>query len=89
MNLNLKKILGAVALASTVALAGCGEEEVAVDNSKITIGVIAGAEAQVAEVAAKIAKDKYGLEVSSYSMNLFVSNVKFGTTGQNNFVVFI
>lgn len=68
MNFNLKKILTIVGLASTVALVGCGEKaastvENAVDNNKITVGVIAGSEAQVAEIAAKIAKEKYNLDV--------------------------
>lgn len=74
MNLNLKKILGVVALVSTVALIGCGEKEVvAVDNNKLTIGVIAGAEAQVAEVAANIAKEKYGLEVSLVTFSDYIT----------------
>jgi len=68
MNFSLKKVLAVVGLASTVALAGCGEKEApaaeqVVENNKITVGVIAGAEAQVAEVAAKIAKEKYDLDV--------------------------
>jgi len=68
MNFNLKKVLTVVGLASTVALAGCGEKEAAVaeneaPNNTLTVGVIAGAEAQVAEVAAKIAKEKYDLDV--------------------------
>ncbi|MEL0629752.1 MetQ/NlpA family lipoprotein [Psychromonas aquatilis] len=68
MNFNLKKVLTVVGLASTVALAGCGEKEAPVveneaPNNTLTVGVIAGAEAQVAEVAAKIAKEKYDLDV--------------------------
>ncbi|WP_354624345.1 MetQ/NlpA family lipoprotein [Psychromonas sp. MME2] len=66
MNFNLKSIFTVLGLASTLALTGCGEKESAepvVDHSKITVGVIAGSEAQVAEVAAKVAKEKYGLDV--------------------------
>lgn len=64
MNFNLKKVLAILGLASTVALFGCGEKEApAVDTSKMTIGVIAGSEEQVAEIAAKVAKEKYGLDV--------------------------
>ena len=74
MNFSLKKVLVVLGLASTVALFGCGEKEVAaVDNSKVTIGVIAGAEAQVAEVAAKVAKEKYGLEVTLVTFSDYIT----------------
>ena len=64
MKLNLKTLFSVAALASTIALTGCGEKDApVVDNNKITVGVIAGSEAQVAEVAAKVAKEKYGLDV--------------------------
>lgn len=63
MTFNLKKIFTVVGLASTLLLTGCNDQQSVVDNNKITVGVIAGAETQVAEVAAKIAKEKYGLEV--------------------------
>ncbi|MCG6201530.1 MetQ/NlpA family lipoprotein [Psychromonas antarctica] len=69
MTLNLKNIFTVIGLASTLALTGCGDKDATVDskavvdNSKITVGVIAGSEAQVAEVAANIAKEKYGLDV--------------------------
>ncbi|WP_022941648.1 MetQ/NlpA family lipoprotein [Psychromonas hadalis] len=64
MNFNLKKVLTILGLASTVALFGCSEKEaVVVDINKVTIGVIAGSEAQIAEIAAKVAKEKYGLDV--------------------------
>jgi len=69
MTFNLKNIFTVIGLASTLALTGCGDKEVIVaskpivDNTKITVGVIAGSEEQVAEVAAQIAKEKYGLDV--------------------------
>ncbi|MFT6986435.1 MAG: D-methionine transport system substrate-binding protein [Psychromonas sp.] len=69
MSFNLKHIFTVIGLASTLALTGCGDKEAVVtsqpvvDHSKITVGVIAGSEAQVAEVAARVAKEKYGLEV--------------------------
>ena len=69
MTFNLKKIFAIAGLASALALAGCNDKEAvveqqkAVDNNKITVGVIAGSEAQVAEVAAQVAKEKYDLEV--------------------------
>ena len=75
MNFNIKKVFAVLGLASTVALAGCGEKEAAavVDNNKITVGVIAGAESQVAEIAAKVAKEKYGLEVSLVTFSDYIT----------------
>jgi len=69
MTFNLKHLFTVIGLASTLALTGCGDKEATVasqpvvDHSKITVGVIAGSEAQVAEVAAQVAKEKYGLDV--------------------------
>jgi len=74
MKFNLKKVLTALGLASTIALAGCGEQEAAaVDNNKVTIGVMAGSEAQVAEIAAKVAKEKYGLEVTLVTFSDYIT----------------
>ncbi|WP_028864593.1 methionine ABC transporter substrate-binding lipoprotein MetQ [Psychromonas aquimarina] len=73
MTFNLKNIFTVVGLASTLALAGCGEKEAVVDQSKITIGVIAGAEAQVAEVAAKVAKEQYGLDVKLVTFSDYIT----------------
>ena len=70
MSFNLKNLFTVVGLASALLLAGCNDKEAAVeskkavDNNKIIVGVIAGSEAQVAEVAAQVAKEKYGLEVN-------------------------
>ena len=69
MTFNLKKLFTIAGLASVLALAGCNDKDApveakqAVDNNKITVGVIAGSEAQVAEVAAKVAKEQYNLDV--------------------------
>ena len=69
MSFNLKSLFTVVGLASTLVLAGCNDKEVTteaqktVESNKITVGVIAGSEAQVAEVAAQVAKEKYNLEV--------------------------
>ncbi|MEW7313983.1 lipoprotein NlpA [Buttiauxella gaviniae] len=53
--------VGAVVLLAGLALSGCDN---ASDNAKhIKVGVINGAEQDVAEVAKKVAKEKYGLEV--------------------------
>lgn len=64
MIFTLKKLTLVASLASCLALTGCGQEkETSVDLTKVKIGVIAGAEEQVAEIAAKVAKEKYGLDV--------------------------
>ncbi|USH01752.1 MetQ/NlpA family lipoprotein [Grimontia kaedaensis] len=72
MTFTLKKIAAAVGLASTLVLTGCGQEET-VDLTKVKIGVIAGAEEQVAEVAAKVAKEKYGLDVELVTFSDYVT----------------
>ncbi|PJC85461.1 methionine ABC transporter substrate-binding protein MetQ [Vibrio sp. HA2012] len=71
MTFSLKKLLTIAAAASALVLAGCGEKEA--DNSKIKVAVIAGAEAQVAEVAAKIAKEKYNLDVELITFTDYVT----------------
>ncbi|KXF79876.1 MetQ/NlpA family lipoprotein [Enterovibrio coralii] len=73
MKFTLKKVAAVVGLASALALTGCGKEEQTVDLSKVKIGVIAGAEEQVAEVAAKIAKEKYGLDVELVTFSDYVT----------------
>ncbi|MEG3754132.1 MetQ/NlpA family lipoprotein [Psychromonas arctica] len=74
MNFNIKKVIAVLGLASVFALAGCGEKEApAVDNNKVKIGVIAGAEAQVAEIAAKVAKEKYNLDVSLVTFSDYIT----------------
>lgn len=63
--MNFKKLLG-LAVVSAVALTGCKEEKaVATDAAQapLKIGVMTGPEAQMTEVAVKIAKEKYGLDV--------------------------
>ncbi|HFK7188126.1 MetQ/NlpA family lipoprotein [Serratia odorifera] len=50
----------AAALAATVLLQGCEQKS---DQNHIKVGVINGAEQDVAEVAKRVAKEKYGLEV--------------------------
>ncbi|MGF1907962.1 MetQ/NlpA family lipoprotein [Vibrio kasasachensis] len=61
MKFSLKSLLAIAVASSALVLSGCGEKEV--DTSKIKVGVMAGAEEQVAEVAVKVAKEKFGLEV--------------------------
>ncbi|MFD1804003.1 MetQ/NlpA family lipoprotein [Mixta tenebrionis] len=70
MSFTFKKIAAAGALLGALALAGCGQEEK--DPNHIKVGVIVGAEQQVAEVAQKVAKDKYGLDVELVTFNDYV-----------------
>ncbi|AGH81436.1 DL-methionine transporter substrate-binding subunit [Psychromonas sp. CNPT3] len=74
MTLNIKHILSVVGLASCIALTGCNDKkEEVVDNNKINVAVIAGSEAQVAEIAAKVAKEKYGLEVNLITFSDYIT----------------
>ena len=70
MSFTFKKIAAVSALLGAMALAGCGQEEK--DPNHIKVGVIVGAEQQVAEVAQKVAKDKYGLDVELVTFNDYV-----------------
>ncbi|MGL6176925.1 MAG: methionine ABC transporter substrate-binding lipoprotein MetQ [Vibrionaceae bacterium] len=67
-----KKLALATGIATLLAVTGCGEEK-ASDMSKIKVGVIAGAEEQIAEVAAKIAKEKYNLNVELITFSDYIS----------------
>ena len=71
MKFSLKKLLAVTTAASALILAGCGEKEA--DTSKIKVGVMAGAEAQVAEIAAKVAKEKYDLDVELVTFTDYVT----------------
>lgn len=71
MKFNVKGLFAIIAAVSALVLTGCGEKEV--DNSKIKVGVIAGAEEQVAEIAAKVAKEKYGLDVELVTFTDYVT----------------
>lgn len=57
-------------LLASLTLAGCGQESK--DPNHIKVGVIAGSEQQVAEIAQKVAKDKYGLNVELVIFNDYV-----------------
>ncbi|MDG2940788.1 MetQ/NlpA family lipoprotein [Exercitatus varius] len=59
--MNFKKLLSVLALTSVFALTACK------DDSKLKVGVMAGPEHQMAEIAAKVAKDKYKLDVELVS----------------------
>ena len=73
--MNLKKLLGVATLASVFALTACNEEKkpeaapTAETPAKIKVGVMAGPEHEVAEIAAKVAKEKYNLDVEYVLFN--------------------
>lgn len=62
MSFTFKKIAVFGVLLGSLFLVGCGDKNTATDN-KIKVGVIMGSELNVAEVAKKIAKEKYNLDV--------------------------
>ncbi|AWO80564.1 MULTISPECIES: MetQ/NlpA family lipoprotein [Serratia] len=70
MSLTFKSIATIGALIGTLALTGCGQDEK--NPNHIKVGVIVGAEQQVAEVAQKVAKEKYGLDVELVTFNDYV-----------------
>lgn len=76
--MNLSKFFGLCALSASIALAGCGNKpepqadanaNAAAATDTIKVGVMSGAEHAVAEVAAKVAKEKYGLNVEYVEFN--------------------
>lgn len=70
MVIKFKSVAVLGTLLGALALAGCGQEEK--DPNHIKVGVIVGAEQQVAEIAQKVAKDKYGLDVELVTFNDYV-----------------
>ncbi|WP_047679474.1 MULTISPECIES: MetQ/NlpA family lipoprotein [Xenorhabdus] len=70
MSVKLKSIAVIGTLLGTLALAGCGQEQR--DPNHIKVGVIAGPELQVAEVAKQVAKERYGLDVELTTFNDYV-----------------
>jgi len=66
MLFHFKKIALISALFGSLVLAGCGDKDKSAGNNSqnhIKVGAIMGSELNVAEVAKKVAKDKYGLDV--------------------------
>lgn len=72
-----KFLVGLASLTLVAAIAGCGSKEnskgqtEAIDENKIVVGVTSGPHEQIAEVAAKVAKEK-GLEVELKSFSDYV-----------------
>ncbi len=71
MKFNLKQLLAVATAATTLILAGCGEDTA--KTNSIKLGVMAGAEAQVAEVAKQVAKEKYNLDVELVTFTDYVT----------------
>jgi ABC-type metal ion transport system substrate-binding protein len=71
MAFKFKTFAAVGALIGSLALLGCGQDEK--DPNHIKVGVIVGAEQQVAEAAQKVAKEKYGLDVELVTFNDYVS----------------
>lgn len=79
MTFNLSKFFGVCAIASGIALAGCNQDKAAQQTASpagdapaaetIKVGVMAGPEQAVAEVASQVAKDKYNLTVELVEFN--------------------
>lgn len=67
----LWKTAASLSLLSVAILSGCGQSEH--KENQIKVGVIAGAESQVAEVAAKVAKEKYGLDVELITFTDYIT----------------
>ncbi|MBR0574452.1 MULTISPECIES: MetQ/NlpA family lipoprotein [Pasteurellaceae] len=71
--MKISKILGLTALVSVFALTACNDEKASQpaqeQANKIKVGVMSGPEHEVAEVAAKVAKEKYNLEVEFVLFN--------------------
>lgn len=72
MALTFKKLTSIIAITSCLFLLGCEKEKPAALNT-IKVGVIAGSEEQVAEIAKKVAKEKYDLDVEMVVFSDYIS----------------
>lgn len=73
--MKLKNLFAVTAIASALILSGCKDDK-KTDSATTTtapetikVGVMSGPEHQVAEIAAKVAKEKYGLDVQFVEFN--------------------
>lgn len=69
--IKLKNLTTLGALIATVSLSSCDQHSIN-DPNHIKVGVIAGAEQQLAETAQQVAKKKYGLDVDLVTFNDYV-----------------
>ncbi|KUE81093.1 DL-methionine transporter substrate-binding subunit [Aeromonas schubertii] len=68
MKLGIKSV--AAALLAGLVLAGCGQKE---ESKVLKVGAIAGAESELVETAARVAKEKYGLQVEVVTFSDYVT----------------
>ncbi|QJQ94468.1 MULTISPECIES: MetQ/NlpA family ABC transporter substrate-binding protein [Halomonadaceae] len=66
------RLLGAATLLGAALLAGCGDDSNG-DGGSIRIGTVAGPETEVMEVAARIAKEEYDLDVEIIEFTDYIS----------------
>ncbi len=71
MKFNPKTLLATLIASTSLLLTACGDNQT--DQNKIKVGVMAGAEAQVAEIAAKVAKEQFDLEVQLVTFSDYVT----------------
>lgn len=69
--IKLRKLTTIGTLIAAISLAGCDQHSKN-DPNHIKVGVIAGAEQQIAETAQKVSKDQYGLDVELVTFNDYV-----------------
>jgi D-methionine transport system substrate-binding protein len=73
MKIKKNFLAGMVAVATyAILLTGCGGSNKSNDSNHIKVGVQTGPEFRIAEVAQKVAKEKYGLEVELVQFNDYV-----------------
>lgn len=87
MIIKMKKLTAVGALIAVVGLTGCDQQSKN-DPNHIKVGVIAGAEQQIAETAQRVAKDKYGLDVELVTFNDYVLPNEALSTGDIDANVF-
>ncbi|MBZ6067314.1 methionine ABC transporter substrate-binding lipoprotein MetQ [Aeromonas schubertii] len=68
MKLGIKSV--AAALLAALVLAGCGQKE---ESKVLKVGAIAGAESELVETAARVAQEKYGLQVEVVTFSDYVT----------------
>ncbi|OOF69674.1 MetQ/NlpA family lipoprotein [Rodentibacter caecimuris] len=70
--MKLKNLFAITAIASALVISACKDDkksDTVTQTNNIKVGVMSGPEHQVAEIAAKVAKEKYGLNVQFVEFN--------------------